>query len=83
MKKLLFAAMLLMCVTVYSQNAKIDSKGNYIAVTTTKESGGKPTGKTFTDAKGIVYPVMVSKNGKLYYTKISKNGNEYKVYLKL
>ncbi len=66
----------------YSQNAKLDASGNYIAVKSVQDSA-KATGKTFTDSKGIVYPLMQSAKGKLYYTRVSKTGNEYKVYIKL
>lgn len=67
-----------------AQNAKVDSKGNYTAVTHSKDTTpAKTTGKTYTDAKGKVYLVYISKKGKLFVKKISKNGNEYKMYLKL
>jgi len=67
-----------------AQTVKQDAKGNYIAVKSVHDStGAKQTGKTYTDAKGIVYPVMISKNGKLFVTRISKTGNKYNQYLKL
>ena len=68
--------------TVYSQKVSTDSKGNYIAVKATAETG-KATGKTYTDSKGNVYPVYESKNGKLYVIRTSKTGNQYKQYLKV
>lgn len=61
---------------------KMDKNGNYIAAIDTTTTG-KPTGKTYTDAKGVTYPVYVSVNGKLYVNRISKAGNPYKQYLKL
>lgn len=69
-----------------SQTVKQDANGNYIAVKAandTTNTGGKATGKTYTDAKGNVYPVMISKNGKLFVIRTSKAGNQYKQYLKL
>jgi len=85
MKKLLFAALLIFAaVTSQAQNAKQDANGNYIAVKATEQkSSAKPTGKTFTDGKGNIFPVYESKNGKLFYVKVSKTGNEYKCYLKI
>lgn len=85
MKKLISLIIILSLTTgIKAQNAVKDSKGNYTAILkakTTQEA--KNTGSKFTDNKGTVYPVMESKNGKLFYVRTSKAGNEYKVYLKL
>lgn len=70
----------------YSQNIRVDNNGNYIATTSIKKSNDSliSTGKTFTDAKGIVYPVYKSTNDKLFVIRTSKKtGNQYKMYLKL
>ena len=70
-------------LTGTAQNAKVDGKGNFVAIKHDANSEpGKATGKTFTDAKGTVYPVLESKKGKLYYMRTSKNGNVYKFYIK-
>ena len=66
----------------FAQNAKVDAQGNYISIAKVREPA-KNSGKTFTDNKGIVYPVFESEKGKLFYTRVSKAGNDYKVYLKL
>lgn len=65
-----------------AQQVTRDANGNYIAVKATQQAD-KPTGKTFTDSKGNVYPVYESKNGKLYVIRTSKSGNQYKQYLKV
>jgi hypothetical protein len=86
MKQLLFLSLFIIgCLNLPAQNARKDANGNYIAITNVRDSsGGKPTGKTFTTAKGEVFPVYESKTGKLYVTRVSKNtGKEYKQYLKL
>lgn len=85
MKQLLFALILIFTITTGSaQNAKQDKSGNYTAISkTTANAPAKNSGKTFTDAKGKTYPVMVSAKGKLYIDKISKTGKSYKMYLKL
>ncbi len=86
MKQLtILIAFLALSFGVKSQNATVNASGNYVAVKSVKSTtdNNKPTGKTFTDTKGNVYPVMVSANGKLFYVRTSKTGNEYKVYLKL
>ena len=57
---------------------KTDTNGNYISVKVLPTA----TGKTFTDSKGIVYPLMRSKNNKLLYIKTSKTGKIYNVYIK-
>lgn len=67
-----------------SQTVRKDANGNYYAVKMAKDStGGAETGKTFTATDGTKYPVMMSKNGKLYVIRQSKNGTTYKQYLKL
>lgn len=86
MKKLIvtIAVALLSIVTVNAQKVTTDASGNYVTVKTDRvKAEAKETGKTFTDSKGVVYPVMISANGKLFVIKTSKNtGNEYRMYLK-
>jgi len=68
------------------QTVQRDANGNFKAISAPREAKtetAKNTGKTFTDTKGNVYPVMISKNGKLFYIKTSKAGNQYKVYIKI
>jgi Na+-transporting methylmalonyl-CoA/oxaloacetate decarboxylase beta subunit len=65
-------------------NVKTDINDNYIAIKTKDSSINKPTGKTYTDSKGEVYPVYITANNKLYVIRTSKKtGNQYKQYLKL
>lgn len=82
-KAILIFALLLGASTMNAQNAKPTATGNYVAFRAIDTTASKPTGKTFTDAKGVVFPVFISKNGKLFINKISKAGNAYKMYLKL
>jgi hypothetical protein len=82
----LFFTLMALCLATSAQTVKQDAAGNYIAVKATRDSTGtsaKPTGKTYTDTKGNVYPVMISKNGKLFVIRTSKTGNKYNQYLKL
>ncbi len=81
-KAIVLLSLIFISLVAISQNARMDGSGNYVAVKSVQDSA-KATGKTFTDSKGIVYQLMQSAKGKLYYTRISKTGNEYKVYLKL
>lgn len=87
MKKVLLtiAAFIFLNATGTAQNARIDKDGNYVTVSTrdTSKTSYKATGKTFTDSKGKIYPVYISKNGKLFYVRTSKAGNIYHSYLKL
>jgi hypothetical protein len=82
---LIIIGLLILSFPAHSQNAKLDKDGNYVALSSSQagKTSSKPTGKTFTDSKGVVYPVMESKNGKLFYIRKSKTGNEYKVYIKV
>lgn len=85
MKKLTLMFVIAICsLTSYSQNAKLDATGNYVAIVKAKETEeAKPMGKTFTDAKGIVYPIYLTKSNKLFIKRTSKTGKEYNQYLKL
>jgi len=66
---------------------KTDAQGNYVTVKKERKeraaTPATPTGKTFTDAKGKVYPVYQSEKGNLFITRTSKSGKEYKQYLKV
>jgi len=88
MKNLSLIAAVLIAITfsVSAQTKVVQTKeGNYTAATVTKTSKSKSveTGKTFTDSKGVKYPVYKSVNGKLFYKRTSKKGNVYNVYLTL
>ena len=83
MKKLLVLLMLSFSLISYSQNAKVDKEGNFVAVSNTAKQDTIDTGKTFTDSKGNVYPVFKTQRGKLYYPRISKSGNYYRAYIKV
>lgn len=86
MKKLLsIAAFTFLSLISYSQNVKQDAAGNYTAISASKKvDRSKSTGKTYTDAKGKVYSVLVTAAGKLFVLRTSaKTGNVYKQYLKL
>lgn len=86
MKKVILtiAVALFSIVGVNAQKVTTDANGNYVTVKTDRvKAEAKETGKTFTDAKGNVFPVFQSANGKLFVVKTSKNtGNEYRMYLK-
>jgi hemin uptake protein HemP len=69
-----------------AQTVVKDSTGNYVAVRAVKSDTAifQETGKTYTDSKGTVYNVMVSKNGKLFvFRQSAKTGSTYRQYLKL
>lgn len=84
MKKLIVILGLCLAFNANSQTVKKDPQGNYYASKEApKGSEAKPTGKTYTDTKGNVYPVMISKNGKLFVVRTSKKGTKYNQYLKL
>lgn len=74
--------MLLSCQT-FGQ-VKQDAKGNYYSITAIKkDNAAKKTGQTYTNAKGVQYPVYKSINDKLFIIMTSKKtGNSYHKYLK-
>lgn len=83
MKTLILIVLLALSFWATGQTkVKEDAQGNYTAITATKTgSNTTETGKVFIDKKGIKYPVLLSKNGKLFYVRTSKSGNKYNVYL--
>jgi hypothetical protein len=85
MKRVFLILSLAISASCYSQNVKQDASGNYIAVSAQRDSAtATPTGKTFTDSKGISYPVYMTAKGKLFVMRTSKNtGKQYKYYLKV
>jgi hypothetical protein len=86
MKKLILITASILAFTLgYSQTVRKDASGNYVAVVSVRDStSAKNTGQTYTDAKGNVFPVMISKAGKLFVVRIStKTGAKYNQYLKV
>jgi len=68
----------------YAQSIKQNADGNYTAVAKQDSTQAKNTLKTYTDTKGNIYPVWISKNGKLFIKRISKTTNKsYNQYLTL
>ena len=65
------------------QVIRVTTEGNYVVKKSPKADTTINTGKTFTDTKGNVYPVYMSKNGKLFIIRISRTGNVYKQYLRI
>jgi hypothetical protein len=60
-----------------------DSSGNFKSVSKSRSSSCSKTGYTYTDSKGVVYPVYVNDSGRYFVVRTSKKtGNEYKQYLK-
>lgn len=81
-----FITFLLLAVTLtLCSQIKIDAKGNYVSSSYSRVKGDTVnTGKTYTDSKGVTYPVFKSSTGKLYCPRISKtSGNYYRYYLKV
>jgi hypothetical protein len=86
MKKVIVIVGLILASTMTFGQSKVvrDANGNFVTQNTPKKaSEDKPTGNTYTTAKGEQFPVYVSKNGKYYVLRTSKEtGNIYKQYLK-
>ena len=74
--------MLGMSFGIQAQN--VTRQGNTFTQVTNKKPAGKETKTqyTYTDSKGVVYPVYLSSTGKAFIKKVSKKtGKEYKQYL--
>ena len=84
MKTLLVIISMFICITLSSQ-IKVDANGNYVSTSVGRTKGDTiNTGKTYTDSKGVTYPVFKSASGKLYYPRFAKtSGNYYRYYLKV
>jgi hypothetical protein len=66
-------------------NCSIDQSGNYVAVSH-EAAKVEPTAtkQTYTDSKGVVYPVWLNSKGKPFVYRVSRNtGVEYKFYLQV
>jgi len=83
MKKAIFAITILIAFYgLNAQNAREDAQGNYHALNYPADSVA--TGKTYTNAKGEVYPVFSTGKGKIYYGKVSpKTGKYYRSFLRV
>ena len=78
MKQLVFIALLLIGMTATAQTR--DANGNYFAKATVVQDS--TTRFTFTDSKGIIYPVYQGTKGAHYVIRTSKAGKVYRQYLR-
>ena len=80
---LIIFTILLGSQVMYSQNVKPNSKldnfGNFIQIDYLPQT--EKTGKTYTDKKGSIYEVHVTKTGKYFVNLTSKTGKTYRRYL--
>ena len=86
MKKIIIAAIMLFSLNMGIQAQSVQKQGNNFIQVSNKggKSGGKETKTqyTYTDSKGVVYPVWLSSTGKAFIKKVSKKtGKEYKQYV--
>ena len=88
-KARLIRFILLLCIvlsigtTAKSQNTV--RKGNTFEQVSKKEkkfAGAIKTKYTYKDANGVVYPIYISKNDKVFIIKTNKKGKQYPYYLK-
>ena len=84
MKKIIIAAIMLFSLSMNIQAQSVQKQGNNFTQVSNKKSSGKETKTqyTYTDSKGVVYPVWLSSTGKAFIKKVSKKtGKEYRQYL--
>ena len=84
MKKLIICISLMLGMSLGIQAQSVTRNGNSFTQVSNKKSTGKETKTqyTYTDAKGVKYPVWLSSTGKAFIKKVSKKtGKEYKQYV--
>ena len=84
MKKMIICISMMLAFGLVSNAQSVQRQGNTFTQVSNKKSTGKETKTqyTFTDSKGVVYPVYLSSTGKAYIKKVSKKtGKEYKQYV--
>ena len=84
MKKLIIVLALILGVSI-TATSQIVRKGNTFEQTTTKQkkfAGSVKTRYSYKDANGVVYPIYISKNNKVFIIKINKKGKQRPYYLK-
>ena len=84
MKKIIIAAIMLFGLSMNIQAQSVQKQGNNFTQVSNKKSSGKETKTqyTYTDSKGVVYPVWLSSTGKAFIKKVSKKtSKEYRQYL--
>jgi hypothetical protein len=88
MKKLVvLLVMVLVCATAFAQSKtrvnaiRVDS--GYVALTkSVKATAPVATGKTYTDSKGVKFPVYRGAKGGEYINRVSsKTGKTYRMYI--
>ena len=84
MKKIIIAAIMLFGLSMNIQAQSVQKQGNNFTQVSNKKSSGKETKTqyTYTDSKGVVYPIYLSSTGKAFIKKVSKKtSKEYRQYL--
>ena len=84
MKKLILCISMMLAFGLVSNAQSVQRQGNNFTQVSNKKSAGKETKTqyTYTDSKGVVYPVYLSSTGKAFIKKVSKKtGKEYKQYV--
>lgn len=70
-------------IAAHSNAQSIVRKGNNFSQVSNTARDTLRTEYTFTDSKGVVYPIVINKaNGRCYVWRVSKNGRGYRAYLK-
>ena len=84
MKKLILCIIMVLAFGLVSNAQSVQKSGNNFTQVTNKKKSEKKETKTqytYTDSKGVVYPIYLSSGGKAFIKKISKKGEEYPKYL--
>ena len=84
MKKMIICISMMLAFGLVSNAQNVTRQGNNFTQVTNKKSADKETKTqyTYTDSKGVVYPVYLSSTGKAFIKKTSKKtGREYRQYI--
>ena len=82
MKQILLTIALVLGTMAMTAQVQRDDQGNFFSASAAKAVHDSTTTYTYTNAKGVVYPVYVGRKGGNYVWITSKNGNLYRKYLK-
>ena len=84
MKRMIICISMMLAFGLVSNAQSVTRQGNSFTQVSNKKSAGKEikTQYTYTDSKGVVYPVWLSSTGKAFIKKVSKKtGKEYRQYV--
>lgn len=84
-KKALILVLFVLLGGMPAHGQEVIRKGNTFEQISSKQkkfAGAIKTKYTYKDANGVIYPIYISRNNKVFVIKINKKGKQYPYYLK-